>query len=126
MIQRYGLEVAGGSELHCRWLASRLARHHQVEVATTCALDYSEWKNHFPPGASQVDGIPVTRYPVARPRSQARFSQIQDLVFREEHSLDDDGRKKVLSKTRCRLREEPGQAPRLAPNPPVTSLCSAS
>ena len=90
VIQRYGLEVAGGSELHCRWLATRLARHHQVEVATTCALDYIEWKNHYPPGVSQVDGIAVTRYPVARPRSQARFSQIQDLVFRAEHSLDDE------------------------------------
>ena len=43
VIQRYGLEVAGGSELHCRWLAGRLAGRHQVQVATTCALDYLEW-----------------------------------------------------------------------------------
>ena len=43
VIQRFGLEVAGGSELHCRWLAGRLARRHQVEVVTTCALDYTTW-----------------------------------------------------------------------------------
>ena len=90
VIQRYGLEVAGGSELHCRWLASRLARHHEVEVATTCALDYIEWKNHYPAGSTVVDGIPVTRYPVSRPRSERRFSLIQDLVFHDDHRLRDE------------------------------------
>ena len=90
VIQRYGLEVAGGSELHCRWLATRLARHHQVEIATTCALDYIEWRNHYPPGDDTVDGLRVRRFPVARPRSEHRFSQIQDLVYHEEHTLDEE------------------------------------
>lgn len=90
VIQRYGLEVAGGSELHCRWLATRLARRHQVEIATTCALDYIEWRNHYPPGDDTVDGIRVRRFPVARPRSQHRFSLIQDVVFHDEHTADDE------------------------------------
>ncbi len=90
VIQRYGLEVAGGSELHCRWLAGRLAKSHDVEVVTTTALDYIEWKNHYPRGATAVDGIRVTRYPVAKPRSERRFALIQDLVFHEEHSSDDE------------------------------------
>jgi glycosyltransferase involved in cell wall biosynthesis len=90
VIQRYGLEVAGGSELHCRWLATRLARRHQVEVATTCALDYIEWRNHYPPGEATVDGLRVRRFPVARPRSEHRFSLVQDLVFHDEHTLDEE------------------------------------
>src|SRR5205085_2895805 len=57
VIQRYGLEVAGGSEMHCRWLAQRLARHHDVRVLTTCALDYLEWNNHYPAGEALVEGI---------------------------------------------------------------------
>jgi glycosyltransferase involved in cell wall biosynthesis len=92
VIQRYGLEVAGGSELHCRWLAGRLARAHQVEVLTTCALDYLEWRNHYPPGPAVVDGIPVTRFPVRRPRDAHRFALVQDLVFNDEHSLADERR----------------------------------
>jgi glycosyltransferase involved in cell wall biosynthesis len=92
VIQRYGLEVAGGSELHCRWLAGRLARQHQVEVLTTCALDYLEWRNHYPPGAALVDGIPVTRYPVRRPRDAERFARVQDLVFHDEHSPAEERR----------------------------------
>ena len=47
VIQRYGAEVAGGAELHCRWLAARLARQHQVRVLTTCARDYIEWRNEL-------------------------------------------------------------------------------
>jgi glycosyltransferase involved in cell wall biosynthesis len=90
VIQRYGLEVAGGSELHCRWLATRLARRHQVEIATTCALDYIEWRNHYPPGEDAVDGLRVRRFPVARPRSEHRFSLIQDHVFHDEHTLADE------------------------------------
>jgi glycosyltransferase involved in cell wall biosynthesis len=90
VIQRFGLEVAGGSELHCRWLAGRLARRHDVRVVTTCALDYLEWRNHYPPGPDRVDGLPVVRHPVRRPRDEHRFALVSDLVFRDEHTLEDE------------------------------------
>ncbi len=90
VIQRYGLEVAGGSELHCRWLAGRLAARHDVRVITTCALDYLEWKNHYPPGPDLVDGIRVFRHRVRRPRDAHRFALLSDLVFNEAHSREDE------------------------------------
>jgi glycosyltransferase involved in cell wall biosynthesis len=86
VIQRYGLEVAGGSELHCRWLAGRLAARHHVQVVTTCALDYLEWRNHYPPGDDVVEGVPVRRFPVRRTRSERRFALVSDLVFHEQHT----------------------------------------
>jgi glycosyltransferase involved in cell wall biosynthesis len=86
VIQRYGPEVAGGAEMHCRWLAERLAERHQVQVVATCALDYIEWRNHYPPGESLVSGIKVTRHPVARPRSEHQFALLSELVFGEERS----------------------------------------
>ncbi len=48
VVQRYGLEISGGAELHCRWVAEHMNKHWEVEVLTTKALDYITWKNHFP------------------------------------------------------------------------------
>lgn len=90
VIQRYGLEARGGAETHCRWLAGRLARSHRVEVVTTCALNYADWKNHYPAGRDAVEGIPVTRYPVERPRSERVFALYSDIVFRDHHTPDDE------------------------------------
>jgi glycosyltransferase involved in cell wall biosynthesis len=90
VIQRYGEEVAGGAERHCRWLAERLCRTHEVSVLTTCALDYITWQNHYPPGPAKVGMVPVTRYPVRKPRRQVRFALVSDRVFNEDHRPEEE------------------------------------
>ena len=45
VVQRYGLEVNGGAELHARLLAEELNKSNLVEVFTTCALDYDLWED---------------------------------------------------------------------------------
>jgi glycosyltransferase involved in cell wall biosynthesis len=90
VIQRYGTEVSGGAELHCRWLAERLARRHQVEVFATRALDYLEWSNHFPVGTEVVNGIPVHRFMVKRKRNARAFSSLCNLCFYENHTAEEE------------------------------------
>lgn len=90
VVQRYGAEVTGGAETHCRWLAQRLSRRHAVEIVTTCALDYRTWENHYPAGRGQVDGLPVTRFAVTRPRDARRFALYSDVVFRDFHTPADE------------------------------------
>ncbi len=81
VVQRYGHEVAGGAELHCRQFATRMAlRGHQVGVVTTCAQSYVDWANVYPPGTAEVDGVSVHRLATARPRDPARFGPLNDRV----------------------------------------------
>jgi glycosyltransferase involved in cell wall biosynthesis len=71
VVQRYGLEVNGGAELHARQLAHALAQHYQVEVLTSTALDHHTWNPHYPVGTEMVAEIPVRRFlTVPRDRSK--------------------------------------------------------
>ncbi len=90
VIQRYGLEVNGGAELHCRWLAERLAQRHQVEVFATRALDYLEWKNHYPKGTEVVNGVPVHRCTVKRTRNARVFASLSNICFHETHTREEE------------------------------------
>jgi len=86
VVQRYGTEVVGGAELHCRWVAEHLAERHQVEVLTTTATDYLSWQNVLPAGVSQVNGITVRRFPVARERREEVFFPVANKVCFFEHT----------------------------------------
>ena len=90
IVQRYGLEINGGAELHCRWVAEHLKKYHDVGVLTTRAFDYITWKNHYPEGEEIVNGIPVKRFPVTRPRNPQRFGRIQNSILENEHTLEDE------------------------------------
>lgn len=92
VVQRYGLEINGGAELHCRWVAEHMKRHFEVEVLTTKAFDYITWKNHYPADEETVNGIPVRRFPVTRTRNPERFGRIQNHIFQDEHREEDEVR----------------------------------
>ena len=81
VIHRFGADIAGGSEGHCRLIAEHLAANHDVTIVTTCAQDHITWRNHYPPGESRVGPLRVLRFPVARERHLHRFMDLSDLVF---------------------------------------------
>jgi len=90
VIQRYGSEINGGAELHCRLLAEYLAQSHDIEVFTTRAKDYIYWDNHYPGGQTQENGVLVHRFPVRKKRNLHRFHSISQQVFGEEHSIHEE------------------------------------
>jgi len=90
VVQRYGLEVFGGAELHCRWVAEHLAARHEVEVLTTTAVDYLSWAGVLPEGTSELNGVRVRRFPVARPRRVETFDPVANKVCFAEHTDEEE------------------------------------
>jgi len=90
VVQRYGLEINGGAELHCRWVAEHMKKVAEVEVLTTKAADYITWKNHYTRDEETVNGIRVRRFPVTRARNPERFGRVQDRLLRHEHNEADE------------------------------------
>jgi glycosyltransferase involved in cell wall biosynthesis len=80
VVQRYGVEVNGGSETLARHIAQLLAPELDVTVLTTCALDYRTWANHYDPGKQTVDGVRVLRFPVDAPRGP-RFDELSARAY---------------------------------------------
>ncbi|MDH6102763.1 glycosyltransferase family 4 protein [Umezakia ovalisporum] len=76
VVQRCGLEVNGGSETHCLQVAQRMSHYWETEILTTCALDYIQWQNYYPPGVTEISGVTVRRFQVAPTRDMEKFNYL--------------------------------------------------
>jgi glycosyltransferase involved in cell wall biosynthesis len=82
VVQRYGADIAGGSERVARELARRLAqRGNEITVATSRARSYVTWADELPAGESIDEGVRVLRFDVSRPRDPDRFTDLQNRVL---------------------------------------------
>lgn len=89
VVQRYGHDVAGGSETHCRSFAERLSAHHEVHVLTSTARDYLTWQQSFEAGWSDAGRVRVRRFPVVSPRRRMAFAALTERAVEPDASLDD-------------------------------------
>lgn len=80
VIQRCGLEVNGGAETLCLKIAERMSKYWDLEILTTCALDYVTWENYYPPGLSEVSGVQVRRFRVDKIRNIDKFNKISEKI----------------------------------------------
>ena len=90
VVQRYGQEISGGAELHCRWVTEHMQKYWDVQVLTTRAFDYITWKDHYPKGDDIVNNVPVKRFSVTKPRNPERFGRLQNHILANEHSKEDE------------------------------------
>ena len=78
VVHRFGADIAGGSEAHCRHVAEHLAAEHDVTILTSCARDHISWRNEYTPGESTLGRLAILRFPVARQRSMQRFAAVSE------------------------------------------------
>lgn len=62
VIIRYGAEVNGGAEVHCRMLAERLLPRYDVEVLTTTIRLFGDPSQDYPEGTTAENGVTVRRF----------------------------------------------------------------
>lgn len=79
VVQRYGLEINGGAELHARMLAEKLSVIYNVEIITTCAIEYEFWNNYYPEGVEVINNIKVRRFKTKK-KDVKRFNQLSKLA----------------------------------------------
>jgi len=89
VVQRYGKEIVGGSEAHAREVAERLTQYGDIEVLTSCALDYVTWENYYPEGEEEINGVRVRRFPVIG-RRREDFNQLSERLFGKSISLKEE------------------------------------
>ena len=90
VVQRYGDEICGGAEQHCRLVAEHLAPYVEVHVLTTCALEHMPWDNYYPPGDSVVNGVRVHRFPIDQVRDHRAFDRLSYKVYGGTHTYLDE------------------------------------
>ncbi len=60
---RYGPQVLGGAESGLRsWAEQLAARGYRVEALTTGTLDMADWRDHMPPGVTELNGVTLRRF----------------------------------------------------------------
>ncbi|MFZ0429811.1 MAG: glycosyltransferase [Acidobacteriota bacterium] len=88
VIHRYGVDLGGGIEAHCRAVARRMLPHWDLEVLTTRARDYMTWADDFDEGREIVEGVPVRRFRVDFERDPERFARWTDSILQPGHRPD--------------------------------------
>lgn len=78
IVQRYGLEVNGGAELHCRQLAEHLSPFAEVHVLTSKAVDYTTWADVYESDEEDIHGIRVHRFGVSQERDVEKFNKMAE------------------------------------------------
>lgn len=86
VVQRYGSDVAGGSEQLARALAEHLAAQDSVTVFTTCARDYVTWRNEHAEGSETLSGVEVRRFGVEAERDLDAFNAFAEPLYQRASS----------------------------------------
>ena len=88
VVHRYGLDVNGGAEYHCRVLAEHMASRYEVDVLTSCARNSLPWDNAYKEGVEIINQVNVHRFPVEKIRDDILFDELSKKVGKGEKEIE--------------------------------------
>jgi glycosyltransferase involved in cell wall biosynthesis len=88
VVQRYGNEVNGGAEYHCRVLAEHMSARYEVDVLTSCAIDSKPWDNYYREGNETINNVSVHRFRVEKIKNLARFSELTERMKKNDSDIE--------------------------------------
>jgi Glycosyltransferase len=90
VVHRYGLDVNGGAEYHCRVLAEHLTAQYEVDVLTSCARNTLPWDNAYAEGVEIIHRVNVRRFPLEKFRDDILFDELSKKVGRGEKDVEEE------------------------------------
>ncbi len=90
VVHRYGLEVNGGAEYHCRVLAEHLTDMYEVDVLTSCARNNLPWDNAYKEGLEKINRVNVYRFPVEKTRNEMLFDELSKQVGKGTKEIEEE------------------------------------
>lgn len=90
VVHRYGLEVNGGAEYHCRVLAEHMASLFDVDVLTSCARSYTPWDNYYKEGRETINGVNVHRFPIEKVRDDTLLEELSKKIGSGEKAVEEE------------------------------------
>jgi len=91
VVQRCHADIAGGSEALAWHYAQLLRTRVEVDILTSCALDYRSWDNALPAGEDWRDDVRILRFASAWSRG-SWFNELHRRLLRaHEHAIERGG-----------------------------------
>lgn len=90
VVHRYGLDVNGGAEYHCRVLAEHMVSRYEVDVLTSCARNTLPWDNAYKEGVEIINQVNVHRFPVEKMRDDILFDELSKRVGKGEKEIEEE------------------------------------
>lgn len=90
VVQRYGAEIIGGAEYFTRLIAEKMQKHYEIEILTTCAVDYHNWENKYLEGIDHLNGVLIHRFKNDRNRDLREHIIVQNRVFSSSNNTMQD------------------------------------
>lgn len=81
VVQRCGKEVSGGAEAYCLQIAQLMNDKWDIEILTTCALDYMSWENYYDAGLILEEGVKIRRFKVDATRNIEEFNEFSSEIY---------------------------------------------